>query len=99
MTIRSESFFVDRTMSSRLVTILVCAFAALASSATAHAVDLFGTVGPGFTISLRNEQGAVVTQLDPGEYRIIVDDRSDFHNFHLSGPGVNVTTPVENRPR
>ncbi len=95
MTIRSGRFLVDRTMPSRLVTILVCAFAALASPSAAHAVDLFGTVGPDFTISLRNAQGAVVTQLDPGEYRVIVDDRSDFHNFHLSGPGVNVTTTVE----
>jgi hypothetical protein len=94
MTIRSGSFRVDRTMPSRLVTILVCAFAALSSPAAAQATDLFGVVGPAFNISLRDDQGRIVTQLDPGEYRIIVEDRSDFHNFHLSGPGVNVATAV-----
>ena len=25
----------------------------------------------------------------------MVDDRSDFHNFHLSGPGVSLATDVE----
>ena len=58
-------------------------------------MDLFATVGPDFTISLRNAQGQNVTQLDPGHYRILVEDRSDFHNFHLSGPGVSLATDVE----
>jgi hypothetical protein len=79
----------------RLLTVALCAFAALASPAAAHAVDLFATVGPDFTISLRNTQGQNVTQLDPGPYRIIVEDRSDFHNFHLSGPGVSLATDIE----
>lgn len=79
----------------RLLTAAVCALAALASPAAAQAEDLFGTVGPDFTISLRNAQGLTVTQLDPGPYRIVVEDRSDFHNFHLSGPGVSLATDVE----
>lgn len=79
----------------RLLSAVVCALAALASPAAAQAEDLFGTVGPDFTISLRNAQGLTVTQLDPGPYRIIVEDRSDFHNFHLSGPGVSLATDVE----
>jgi len=79
----------------RLLTVAVCAFAALASPSAAQAVDLFATVGPDFTISLRNAQGLSVTQLDPGPYRIVVEDRSDFHNFHLSGPGVSLATDVE----
>jgi hypothetical protein len=78
----------------RLLTTVVCAFAALASPAAAQAEDLFATVGPEFTISLRNAQGQAVTQLDPGPYRIVVRDEGDFHNFHLSGPGVNVATGV-----
>ena len=57
----------------RLLVVAFCAAAALASPATAHAVDLFATVGPDFTISLRNAQGESVTQLDPGPYRIVVD--------------------------
>lgn len=79
----------------RLLSAVVCALAALASPAAAQAEDLFGTVGPDFTISLRNAQGLTVTQLDPGPYRIVVEDRSDFHNFHLSGPGVSLATDIE----
>jgi hypothetical protein len=82
-------------MPSRLLIVTVCALAALVSPATASAVDLFGAVNPDFTITLRDAQGQRVTQLDPGEYRIIVEDRSDFHNFHLAGPGVNVATGIE----
>lgn len=78
----------------RLLTAAVCALAALGSPAAAQAEDLFATVGPEFTISLRNTQGQVVTRLDPGPYRIVVQDRGDFHNFHLSGPGVNLATDV-----
>ena len=79
----------------RLLTAAVCALVSLASPAVAQAEDLFATVGPDFTISLRNAAGSSVTQLDPGPYRIVVDDRSDFHNFHLSGPGVSLATDVE----
>jgi hypothetical protein len=57
---------------------------------------LTGTVGPGFTIFLRHADGRNVTQLDAGEYRIIVEDQSIEHNFHLSGAGVNMATSVEN---
>jgi plastocyanin len=79
----------------RLLAAAVCACASLASPAAAQAEDLFATVGSGFTISLRNAQGLTVTQLDPGPYRIVVEDRSDFHNFHLYGPGVSFATDVE----
>lgn len=68
---------------------------ALAAPAAAQAKELFATVGPGFTITLRDDQGRDVTQLDPGDYRIVVEDRSDFHNFHLIGPGVDRATEVE----
>jgi Copper binding proteins, plastocyanin/azurin family len=57
---------------------------------------LMGTVGPGFTIFLRHADGRNVSQLDAGEYRIVVEDRSIEHNFHLSGAGVNMATSVEN---
>ncbi|MBA2462243.1 MAG: hypothetical protein H0V45_10850 [Actinobacteria bacterium] len=56
---------------------------------------LEATVGPGFTISLKLPGGADVRQLDPGTYEIVVRDLSDFHNFHLTGPGVNQSTTVE----
>lgn len=67
----------------------------LASPGAAEGTKIFGTVGPGFSIALTDASGAKITKLDPGQYELVVDDKSDFHNFHLSGPGVNVTTTVE----
>ena len=59
-----------------------------AGSAPAATKTLSGTVGPGFTISLKYK-GKKVSSLKPGRYRIRVSDKSDFHNFHIKGPGVN----------
>ncbi|MGH3135009.1 MAG: hypothetical protein ACRDPV_00770 [Gaiellaceae bacterium] len=56
---------------------------------------LFGTVGPAFSIVLRDAQGNRVTKVDPGTYSVEVDDLSDAHNFHLTGPGVDERTGVE----
>jgi hypothetical protein len=50
---------------------------------------LNGTVGPGFDISLDGTDG-----LTPGSYTLAVSDQSSAHNFHLTGPGVDVTTDV-----
>jgi plastocyanin len=36
-----------------------------------------------------------VTTLPEGDYTITVKDLSEFHNFHLVGPGVNEATSVE----
>ncbi len=66
-----------------------------AATAPAQAVQLFGTVGPGFSITLAHADGRLVTQLDPGAYEIVVRDLSDEHNFRLFGPGVEEFTPVE----
>ena len=64
--------------------------------AAAQQTVLHGTVGPGFTIALRDASGARVTHVDPGTYVLQIDDRSDEHNFHLFGPnGVDVATDVE----
>jgi plastocyanin len=56
---------------------------------------LNGTVGPGFTITLRNADGSAFEHLDAGTYTVVVRDVADIHNFHLFGPGVNQTTTVE----
>src|SRR5204862_2821152 len=45
-------------------------------------------------ISLRDASGSAVTQLAPGTYDIAVSDRSESHNFHLKGPGVDMSTPI-----
>lgn len=55
---------------------------------------LFGRVGPGFGISLKNADGASVAKLDPGTYDIAVEDLAEEHNFHLTGPGVDQRTEV-----
>ena len=68
--------------------------AADGAASPAQAPILLGEVGPGFEISLRNAQGARVTQLDPGTYVVRVEDKSDFHSFHLEGPGVDEQTDV-----
>ena len=50
---------------------------------------LSGTVGPGFDISVDQ------TSVAPGSYELEVEDLSDIHNFHLTGPGgVDVGTDV-----
>jgi plastocyanin len=57
-------------------------------------IRLNATVGPGFTISLRNAAGRLVRTVSAGRFRITVRDRSRLHNFHLVGPGVNKRTGV-----
>jgi len=81
------------------ISVVVLAAAALflaagGSARSTQETKLFGTVGPDFSISLVNSQGGDVTKLDPGTYVIQVKDLSDFHNFHLFGPGVNETTGI-----
>jgi plastocyanin len=51
-------------------------------------------VGPGFNISVTagNKKGNFVAQT--GTYTITVFDKSNIHNFHLMGPGVNKKTGV-----
>lgn len=52
------------------------------------AKTLRGSVGPGFTISLKSG-GKKVKSVTSGSYRFTIRDRADIHNFHLRGPGVN----------
>ncbi len=86
-------------MTRRLLRVaLLTALLGLAMSDSAMAATagtLRATVGPEFTISLTDASGNRVTQLDPGTYTILVDDKSDFHNFHVAGPGVSESTGVE----
>ena len=60
----------------------------------ASGTTLTASVGPGFDISLTDADGAAVSTLSPGEYTIEVNDQSDIHNFHLTGPGVDEMTDV-----
>ena len=74
--------------------VLAALVAALAvPSAWASTPTLTGTVGPGFTITLK--QGtAKVSKLKAGKYVFKIADKSNIHNFHLKGPGVDKKTGV-----
>jgi plastocyanin len=74
----------------RTLVVIAAAGAALsvAAPAGAAAPKLAGTVGPGFTISLKRLAKPIAT-VKAGSYSITVSDKSNIHNFHLRGPGVN----------
>jgi hypothetical protein len=80
---------------SLAVLALVVPAAAGSRTAGASTATLRGTVGPGFTITLKTADGKVVHKLKPGTYRIGIHDLSPIHNFHLFGPGVNKRTSVQ----
>jgi plastocyanin len=66
---------------------------ALATSSTAAPTRLTATIGPGFTISLKNGSFLART-LKRGKYVVTVRDRSSEHNFHLRGPSGRVLSSV-----
>ena len=68
---------------------LVAVSIVTAATATTMVVPkLHGTIGPGFTISLKNARGKKVTTLKHGKYTFVVGDKSGIHNFTLNGPGI-----------
>jgi plastocyanin len=69
------------------VLLAFAAVAILALPVAAATPKLPGTVGPGFTISMKKPTKA-------GKYSLVVNDKSSIHNFRLKGPGVNVKTTV-----
>ncbi len=81
----------------RVAAVAVTIALALAAAGVAMADDAAwsGSVGPGYNISLRDAAGNVIANPAPGQVTITVDDKSDEHNFHLFGPGVDVFTAVE----
>ncbi|HEV8688025.1 MAG TPA: hypothetical protein VGQ84_12175, partial [Gaiellaceae bacterium] len=86
-----------RVLAAATAALAVALAAALGggTAAPAATVTLFATVGPGYTITLKDAAGAAVTQLAPGTYTIVVNDQATDHNFHLLGPGgVDMSTTV-----
>jgi plastocyanin len=67
-------------------TIALVAAAALAAAVAttafggSRATTLNGTVGPGFTITLKMA-GKKVTKLKAGTYKLVVSDKASIHNF------------------
>src|ERR1044072_6154167 len=83
-----------------LVIAVVVAAVSGSSSARAEDATLTAIVGTndGFNITLDDASGQKVTRLAPGTYTIVVDDRSQIHNFHLASdddPPVDFRTDLE----
>ena len=73
---------------SALAALVVAAALLVVVPAIAATPTYKGTVGPGFTIKMTTKPTKA------GKVKIVVNDRSSIHNFHLTGPGVNVKTAV-----
>jgi plastocyanin len=58
------------------------------ASAGVRSNTLTGTDGPGFTITMNKKT------VKAGTYTIVINDKSNIHNFHLTGPSVNKLTSV-----
>ena len=82
-------------MKTALAVLVVSASLLVASAAfgSSSATTLKGTVGPGFTISLKHN-GVLAKTLRAGTYTFVISDRASIHNFVLEGPGVerDITT-------
>jgi len=77
----------------KLVALAAIVAALAVPSAFGATPTLTGTVGPGFTITLK-QGSAKVSKLKAGKYVFKISDKSSIHNFHLKGPGVDKTTSV-----
>src|SRR5262245_54131500 len=77
-------------MRKRTIALLLgmAAAAIVALPVLAATPKITGSVGPGFTIAIAKKPTKA------GKYTLVVSDKSSIHNFHLTGPGVNVKTSV-----
>ena len=86
-------------MPVRLIVVCVSLVALLLPSAAARAdnplLEAFVGANDAYSIRLQDANGTRVTHLDAGTYTLKVHDLSTVHNFHLTGPGVDMATAVE----
>jgi plastocyanin len=68
---------------------LVCAAVAIETASASGSTKVLGTVGPGFTISLKSTTGKKLTTVKAGMYAFVVTDKSSIHNFTVKGPGIS----------
>ena len=65
------------------------------TSGESTGTKLIGSVASDdFTITLTTEDGSEVTSLPAGDYTLEIVDKTDIHNFHLTGSGVDVMSEV-----
>jgi len=50
---------------------------------TQSTTKLKGTVGPGFTITLKDSHGKKVTKVKAGKYAFVISDKASIHSFVL----------------
>jgi hypothetical protein len=67
------------------VVVSAAVLAAVAFARHSATVTLNGTVGPGYTITLKSG-GKNVSKLKAGTYKIVVSDRASIHGWSLDGP-------------
>jgi plastocyanin len=72
-----------------LISIIAVAAAALLAAAafgrSSATPTLVGTVGPGFTIDLK-QGGKAVKSLKAGTYKLVIHDKASIHAWSLDGP-------------
>ena len=68
---------------------------ATTDTSAATATKLIGSVASDdFVITLTTEDGTPVTSLPAGDYTLEIVDKSDIHNFHMTGSGVDEASEV-----
>jgi plastocyanin len=82
-----------------LAVVLAAVLLPASARPSAKATALSVTVGPGFSIKVADANGNTVTQLDPGDYSLTIKNLSPTqeHNFHLTGPGVDMASAFDNK--
>ena len=64
-------------------------------TSAATGTKLIGSVASDdFVITLTTEDGTPVTSLPAGDYTLEIVDKTDIHNFHLTGSGVDEASEV-----
>ena len=79
-------------MKRALLTVLAAGL--LVAPAASAATTVYGTVGPGYTITLKTAGGKPVKTLPHGLVVFHISDRSTDHDFHLTGGGIDRATEV-----
>jgi len=79
-------------MRKLLATTALAALVAVGAASAAGPTKLLGTVGPGYTISLKSANGQKLTSVKAGTYTFVVADKAAIHNFTVKGPGISKRT-------
>ena len=76
---------IRKALAVLVVTVAAFALVATAFGRTEATPTLVGTVGPSFTLTLKNNNKLVKT-LKAGRYKLVIRDKASIHAFSLDGP-------------